>query len=71
MPPQVQRIALRTAQTGVQWWLNGKRLGASSLRHWQPWPGRHVLSLRNKQGHVIDEVRFEVRGAGVKAGTKR
>ena len=71
MPPQVQRIALRTAQTGVQWWLNGKRLGASSLRHWQPWPGRHVLSLRNKQGQVIDEVRFEVRGAGVKAGTKR
>jgi hypothetical protein len=30
-----------------------------------------VLSLRNKQGQVIDEVRFEVRGAGVKAGAKR
>jgi len=71
MPPRVQRIALRTAQTGVQWWLNNKRLGPATLRHWQPWPGRHVLSLRNKQGQVIDEVRFEVRGAGVKAGAKR
>jgi penicillin-binding protein 1C len=70
MPPQVQRIALRTAHSGGQWWLNGKRLGASSLRHWQPWPGRHVLSLRNLQGQVIDEVRFEVRGAGVKSDLK-
>ncbi|WP_306564347.1 penicillin-binding protein 1C [Aquabacterium sp.] len=71
MPPRVQRIALRTAQTGVQWWLNGNRLGPATLTQWQPWPGRHVLSLRNKQGQVIDEVRFEVRGAGVKAGAKR
>lgn len=70
MPPQVQRIALRTAYRGGQWWLNGKRLGGASLRHWQPWPGRHVLSLHNPQGQVIDEVRFEVRGAGVKSGAK-
>ena len=52
MPPQVQRIALRTAQTGVQWWLNNKRLGPATLRHWQPWPGRHVLSLRNKSNRL-------------------
>lgn len=71
MPPQVQRIALRTAQSRGQWWLNGKRLGPATLRHWQPWPGRHQLSLRSPQGQVIDEVRFEVRGAGVKPGAKR
>lgn len=71
MPPHVQRIPLRTAQTRAHWWLNGKRLGPATLAHWQPWPGRHVLSLRSKQGQVIDEVRFEVRGAGMKAGTKR
>lgn len=69
MPPQVQRIHLRTSRRGAQWWLNGKLLGAATLTQWRPWPGRHVLSLR-QQGKVIDEVRFEVRGAGVKPGRK-
>ena len=65
MPPQVQRVALRTAQRGAQWWLNDQKLGDSTLTSWQPMPGRHVLSLRS-QGKVLDEVRFEVRGAVLK-----
>ncbi len=71
MPPHAQRISLRTTHREAQWWLNGKRLGAATLTRWQPWPGRHVLSLRNPQGGLMDEVRFEVRGASVKPGAKR
>jgi penicillin-binding protein 1C len=30
---------------------------------WMPWPGRHVLELLNHEMAVVDQVRFEVRGA--------
>jgi penicillin-binding protein 1C len=32
-----------------------------------PWPGRHVIELTTARGDVMDSVRIEVRGAGVKA----
>ena len=35
---------------------------------WFPWPGRHALSLLNQQGELLDQVRFEVRGAVEKKG---
>lgn len=70
MPPHVQRILFRTAQRGAQWQLNGKPMGRAQLVRWLPWPGRHILTL-TRQGKVLDEVRFEVRGAGVKAGQKK
>ena len=34
---------------------------------WLPWPGRHVVQLTDVRGRVLDEVRIEVRGAGVVA----
>jgi penicillin-binding protein 1C len=30
---------------------------------WMPWPGRHVLELLDHKMAVVDQVRFEVRGA--------
>ncbi|MFC5474776.1 penicillin-binding protein 1C [Paraherbaspirillum soli] len=30
---------------------------------WMPWPGRHVLELLDAKREVVDQVRFEVRGA--------
>lgn len=30
---------------------------------WMPWPGRHVLELLDEKQVVLDQVRFEVRGA--------
>lgn len=33
---------------------------------WMPWPGKHVLVLQDKQGKLLDSVRFEVRGAVVR-----
>jgi penicillin-binding protein 1C len=34
---------------------------------WSPWPGRHRIELVDARGYVLDAVRIEVRGAGVKA----
>ena len=33
---------------------------------WLPWPGRHVVQLLDANGKVLDEIRLEVRGAGVR-----
>jgi penicillin-binding protein 1C len=30
-----------------------------------PWPGRHVVRIVDAKGKVLDEVRIEVRGAGL------
>jgi penicillin-binding protein 1C len=31
--------------------------------NWLPWPGRHTLALVDGGNAVLDQVRFEVRGA--------
>ena len=67
MPPQRQRLQLRASADGVRWVMDGQRLGQGRQLAWPPWPGRHVLQLHDRQGHVLDEVRLEVRGAGVRA----
>ena len=64
IPPAAQRIAFE-GEAGV-WVLDGKRLGASPRLRWAPWPGRHRLVLISRDGHELGNVRFEVRGAGVK-----
>ncbi|MEP6875804.1 MAG: penicillin-binding protein 1C [Burkholderiales bacterium] len=66
MPPTAQRIAFE-GEHGV-WVLDGKRLGAARQIMWAPWPGRHELTLQGRSGETIQTVRFEVRGAGLKAG---
>jgi penicillin-binding protein 1C len=65
MPPAAQRITFE-GETGV-WVLDGKRLGAAPKLAWAPWPGRHELVLQRGSGETIQTVRFEVRGAGLKA----
>jgi len=66
MPPQAQRITMATDQARSSWWLDGRPLGKHQQVQWMPWPGRHELVLRNARNEVIDQVRFEVRGAGLK-----
>jgi penicillin-binding protein 1C len=64
IPPAAQRITFE-GERGV-WVLDGKRLGAATRWRWSPWPGPHRLLLLGRDGGVIQSVRFEVRGAGVK-----
>ena len=47
--------------------MDGKPLGQGARIAWPPWPGRHVVQLTDTRGQVLDEVRIEVRGAGVRA----
>ena len=73
IPPLRQRLQLAAsanaagAGDALRWRLNGKALGRGEQLAWPPWPGRHVLQLTDAQGTVLDEVRIEVRGAGVRA----
>jgi penicillin-binding protein 1C len=49
------------------WKLNGELLGsAEALRLWSPEPGRHNLILADTNGHTVDEINFEVRGAPIR-----
>ena len=64
MPPHAQRITFE-GERGT-WRLDGKALGQGERLRWAPWPGRHELSLTGLDGRVLQTVRFEVRGAGVK-----
>ena len=72
IPPRAQRVTLRSqtvqlaapGQPALEWWLDGRRLAVGARHDWLPMPGRHVLSLRQR-GRVLDELRFEVRGASL------
>ena len=71
IPPSRQRLALRASGTPsgpspLRWQINGKDLARGAQAQWMPWPGRHVVQLVSAQGEVLDQVRVEVRGAGVK-----
>ena len=64
MPPRAQRITFE-GERGT-WLLDGKPMGQGERISWAPWPGRHELSLVGRDQRVLQTVRFEVRGAGVK-----
>ncbi|MFN7857489.1 MAG: penicillin-binding protein 1C [Acidovorax sp.] len=59
------------AGADLRWRLGGKPLGKGARVAWLPWPGRHVVQLTDGQGRVLDEIRIEVRGAGVAAGVPK
>jgi penicillin-binding protein 1C len=63
IPPRHQRLHFTAQSSAAQWRLNGKNLGAAKDVQWLPMPGRHALQLVDAQGSVLDEVKFEVRGA--------
>lgn len=64
VPPAAQRIVFE-GEAGT-WELDGRRIGTGPSVSWLPWPGRHALRLLARDGRVVQSVRFEVRGAGVK-----
>ncbi|MBC7435157.1 MAG: penicillin-binding protein 1C [Bdellovibrionales bacterium] len=69
IPPNRQRLSFKASASG-RWLLDGQPFASGAQAQWLPWPGRHVMQLANEKGEVQDEVRVEVRGAGVKAGLK-
>ncbi|MGO4394826.1 penicillin-binding protein 1C [Variovorax sp. M-6] len=71
IPPNRQRVRFEAQGRGVQWRIDGKPFARGPSAQWLPWPGRHVVELLDARGQVADQVRLEVRGAGVVAGAKR
>ncbi|MBI2755008.1 MAG: penicillin-binding protein 1C [Betaproteobacteria bacterium] len=66
IPPNRQRVSLQATGSGVRWLLDGKPFAKGASAQWLPWPGRHVVQIADAKGRVLDEVRLEVRGAGVR-----
>lgn len=73
IPPTAQR--LRFSHAGrlprgatASWRLDGRVIGKGATLDWLPMPGRHELALLDGRGQVLQQVRFEVRGAGLRAG---
>jgi len=67
IPPNRQRLTLQAEGANLRWRMDGKPLAQGKSVLWLPWPGRHVVQITDAKGKVLDEVRLEVRGAGVKA----
>jgi len=68
IPPARQRLQFTATGDGLLWRMDGKPLGRGPRVAWLPWPGRHVVQITDARGQVLDEIRIEVRGAGVAAG---
>ena len=67
IPPARQRVRFTADAPGARWLLDGKPLGSGPTVQWLPWPGRHRVALIDAGGQTMDEIRLEVRGAGVKS----
>jgi penicillin-binding protein 1C len=61
-----QRVTFQAQGSNLRWLMNGKPFAKGTTALWLPWPGRHVVQIVGAKGQVLDEVRLEVRGAGVK-----
>ncbi|MBB1073910.1 penicillin-binding protein 1C [Rhodoferax sp. 4810] len=66
IPPAHQRVTFTATGSGLRWLMDGKPFATGSTVQWLPWPGRHVVQITNAQGRVLDDIRLEVRGAGVR-----
>ena len=66
IPPNRQRLGFAAEGQQLRWRMDGKEFARGAQAQWLPWPGRHVVQLVGKSGEVLDEIRIEVRGAGVK-----
>jgi len=67
IPPQHQRLSFTADGAQLRWRIDGKPLASGPHALWLPWPGRHVVQLADAHGNVLDEIKIEVRGAGLKA----
>ncbi|WP_019702385.1 penicillin-binding protein 1C [Paracidovorax oryzae] len=74
IPPAHQRLQFAAAGGGVpanlRWRIDGQVQGRGAEWAWLPWPGRHRVELVEAGGQVVDEIRIEVRGAGVVKGPR-
>jgi penicillin-binding protein 1C len=66
IPPNRQRVSFKAEGNNLRWQIDGKPFARGAQAQWLPWPGRHVVQLVGSNGQVLDEVKIEVRGAGVK-----
>ena len=65
IPPLHQRVSFQAEGQGLHWLMDGKPFGKGPHAQWLPWPGRHLVQIADAKGRVLDQVRLEVRGAGV------
>lgn len=66
IPPARQRVSFQAeGQGSLHWLMDGKLLGRGQQTQWLPWPGPHLVQIADTKGRVLDQVRVEVRGAGV------
>ncbi|RZJ25999.1 MAG: penicillin-binding protein 1C [Haliea sp.] len=70
IPPNRQRVTFSAEGRNLRWVMDGKAFARGQTAQWLPWPGRHVVQLVDSSGQVHDEIRLEVRGAGVKVGAR-
>ena len=70
IPPLRQRMTFRSGVGGSitdDWRLDGRVVGHGRSVDWAVWPGPHLLELIDTHGRSVDRVRFEVRGAQLRA----
>ncbi len=70
IPPNRQRLSLSAEGTNLRWRMDGKEFARGASAQWLPWPGKHTVQLVGERAEVLDEIRIEVRGAGVKVALK-
>jgi penicillin-binding protein 1C len=66
IPPGRQRLGFAAEGHRLRWRMDGREFARGAQAQWLPWPGRHTVQLVGEGGEVLDEIRIEVRGAGVK-----
>ena len=66
IPPRHQRLHFSAQGRDLRWRMDGKEFARGLDAQWLPWPGRHEVQLLDASGQVLDEIRLEVRGAGVR-----
>lgn len=71
IPPKHQRVSFSAEGRGTRWLMDGKEFARGAQAQWMPWPGRHVVQLVDAGGKVADEIKLEVRGAGVREASAR
>jgi penicillin-binding protein 1C len=67
IPPKHQRVSFSAEGKDLRWLMDGKEFARGSQARWLPWPGRHVVQITDAGRTKLDEIRLEVRGAGIKA----
>ncbi|MFZ4622947.1 MAG: transglycosylase domain-containing protein [Rhodoferax sp.] len=66
IPPLRQRVRFAAEGHKLRWLIDGKPFANGNTAQWLPQPGRHRVQIADAHGQVQDEVRLEVRGAGIK-----